>query len=179
MSQQQASSTTGYVHIYTGNGKGKTTAALGLALRAAGAGKRVLLVQFLKTATCSEHRTLERFSDLITVRCYGTGEFIRGEVKPDHRLAAERGFKEMCLLLKNEDYSVVICDEIITVLNLGMLSKEQVVSAVNNRPAGCEMVLTGRDAPGYLIKIADLVTEMVEVKHYFTSGVVARTGIER
>jgi cob(I)alamin adenosyltransferase len=169
----------GYVHIYTGNGKGKTTAALGLALRAAGAGRRVLITQFLKTASCSEHKALERFSDLITVHCYGTGDFIRGKVRSEHRLAATAGFAELSERLQTGNYSVVVCDEIISALNIGLLSKEQMVTMIKNRPSRSELVLTGRDAPDYLIEIADLVTEMVEVKHYYTAGVVARAGIEK
>jgi cob(I)alamin adenosyltransferase len=168
----------GYFQIYTGNGKGKTTAALGLVLRAAGAGKMVLFTQFLKTKTFSEHKALECFSDLIAIHCFGTGDFIRGEVRPEHREAAQRGYAMLCALMEHHRFSVVVCDEIITALNLGLLTKEQVLVLSDRCVRTGEVVFTGRCAPEYLIEHADLVTEMVEVKHYYSAGVVARRGIE-
>ena len=168
----------GFLHLYTGNGKGKTTAALGLTLRAAGAGRKVLFTQFLKTATFSEHAALERFSDLVTVRCFGTGDFIRGEVQPHHRSAAMEGYTALLSLLDRKNYSVIVGDEIITALHLGLLTGEQILALVSRKPEGSEMIFTGRDAPAYLVEIADLVTEMVEVKHYYAAGIPARKGIE-
>jgi cob(I)alamin adenosyltransferase len=170
---------TGFLHIYTGNGKGKTTAALGLALRAAGAGKRVLLAQFLKKADCSEHKALERFRDRIKVCCFGTGEFVKREVRPDQIRQAKNGLEEISLLLMQEHFDCVILDEIIAALAFGVISIEELLDFIGRRPPDSEMVLTGRGAPQRLIDIADLVTEMVEVKHYFHRGIAAREGIEK
>ncbi len=168
----------GYFQIYTGNGKGKTTAALGLAFRAAGAEKMVLFTQFLKTKTFSEHKALERFQDLISIHCFGTGDFVRDEVRPEHREAAQRGFATIGALIEHHHFSVIVCDEILTALNLGLLAKEQVLALLDRCVRTGELVFTGRNAPEYLVQRADLVTEMVEVKHYFTAGVAARKGIE-
>jgi cob(I)alamin adenosyltransferase len=168
----------GYLHLYTGNGKGKTTAALGLTFRAVGAGKKILFVQFLKNATSSEHTALKQYSDKITVRCYGTGEFIDGEVKPEQIHATQEGLDEIALMMENQKYDMVILDEIITALNYKMISIEDLLDTIHERPFNVEMVLTGRDAPQIIIDTADLVTEMIEIKHYFHSGIAARKGIE-
>ncbi|MBN1759162.1 MAG: cob(I)yrinic acid a,c-diamide adenosyltransferase [Chitinispirillaceae bacterium] len=168
----------GYLHIYTGNGKGKTTAALGLALRAVGAGKKVLFTQFLKTSSFSEHKAIERFSDLVSLHCFGTGDFIHGRAKEHHKIAATEGYSTIRSLLAQQHYNVIICDEIIAAANLELLSREQILELVAQKPQSSEMIFTGRNAPGYLVEIADLVTEMVEVKHYYTDGVNARKGIE-
>ena len=169
----------GFLHIYTGDGKGKTTAALGLAIRAAGAGIRVLFTQFLKKSICSEHRALERFEDCITFRCYGTGEFIRGAIKEEQIRQTGEGIEEVSRLMVGEQFGLVVLDEIIVALSLGLITFDQVLLLIRKRPPECEMVLTGRGASQRLIDIADLVTEMVEVKHYFHRGVTAREGIER
>ncbi|MBN1577927.1 MAG: cob(I)yrinic acid a,c-diamide adenosyltransferase [Chitinispirillaceae bacterium] len=169
----------GFLHIYTGDGKGKTTAALGLALRAAGAGKRVLFSQFLKNSICSEHRALERFEDRITVRCFGTGEFIREDIKAEQIQRTKEGVEEVSRLMASDNFGLVILDEIVVALSLGVIAFDQVLLLIRKRPPGCEMVLTGRGASRQLIDVADLVTEMVEVKHYFRRGFTAREGIER
>ncbi len=168
----------GFVHIYTGNGKGKTTAALGLAIRAVGAGKRVLFAQFLKKASYCEHRALERFSDLIDVRCFGTGEFIINGIKPEDHHAAQDGLNDISRTMTYEPFDLIVLDEVIIALTLGLISIEQLIVLIRERPPHCEIVLTGRGAPEQLIDVADLVTEMVEIKHYYNQGVEARRGIE-
>ncbi|MBF0557798.1 MAG: cob(I)yrinic acid a,c-diamide adenosyltransferase [Nitrospirae bacterium] len=168
----------GYIQVYTGNGKGKTTAALGLALRAAGAGLRVFIAQFVKQRRCSEHKALERFSDLITIRRCGKG-FLRGKspVKPDFE-SAEKGYREAKDIIASGQYDVVILDEINVALHYGLLDIEDLLRVMENKPAGLELVLTGRYADERIIAKADLVTEMKDIKHYSVSGVKARTGIE-
>lgn len=168
----------GYLHIYTGKGKGKTTAALGLVLRATGAGKKVLFTQFLKAAHSSEHHALRQYSDKVTTRCFGDGKFIRGEVTSEQIHAAQEGLDEIALMMLHEKYELVVLDEGITALNLKLFTIEELLDVVHERPFNVEMVITGRDAPQILIDAADLVTEMVEIKHYFHSGVTARKGIE-
>ncbi|MCX7793815.1 MAG: cob(I)yrinic acid a,c-diamide adenosyltransferase [Thermodesulfovibrionales bacterium] len=167
----------GYIHVYTGNGKGKTTAALGLALRAAGAGLRVFIAQFIKSRRCSEHRALERFKDLITVKLYGTG-FIKGKEKEEIR-AARRGLEEVRGIIHSGDYEMVILDEINIATHSGLISTEDLLDLIENKPSRVELVLTGRYADARIIKKADLVTEMKDIKHYYKQGVRARKGIEK
>ena len=168
----------GYIQVYTGNGKGKTTAALGLALRAAGAGYKVFIAQFIKQRHCSEHKALERFSDLVTVKRYGRGCF-RGRVpgKSDFESAA-KGFEEIRAVIAANDYDVVILDEINIALHYGLIHIEEVLDLMEKKPSRMELVLTGRYADSRIIEKADLVTEMKDVKHYSSRGVKARTGVE-
>ncbi len=168
----------GYIQVYTGNGKGKTTAALGLALRAAGAGHRVFIAQFIKQRHCSEHKALERFSDLVTIKRYGRG-FLRGSgpAKADVEAAA-KGFKEVKDIIASGHCQLVILDEINIALHYGLIHIEELLDLMEKMPSGMELVLTGRYADSRIIERADLVTEMKEIKHYATRGVKARTGIE-
>ncbi len=169
----------GYVHVYTGDGKGKTTAALGLALRAVGAGVRVFIAQFAKGEACGEHAALERFADLITLRRYGRGSFL-GErpTEEDMKLAA-RGLDEARDAVASGEYPLVILDEANFAASRGLLAVDDLLDLMDNRPSGVELVLTGRRADPRLIDRADLVTEMRNVKHYHARGVVARKGIEK
>ncbi|TAL22325.1 MAG: cob(I)yrinic acid a,c-diamide adenosyltransferase [Nitrospirae bacterium] len=168
----------GYIHIYTGNSKGKTTAALGLALRAMGAGLRVFVGQFIKKRICSEHKALERFRDLITVRQYGTG-FIMGKKPASSAIAAaKKGFADVKKALSSGQYDMVILDEINIAVHYGLLSTNDVLKLFEKKPPAVELIITGRYADKKLIKKADLVTEMREIKHYFKQGVKARKGIE-
>jgi cob(I)alamin adenosyltransferase len=168
----------GYVQVYTGEGKGKTTAALGLALRAAGAGLKVLIAQFVKKNRCSEHRALERFCDLVTVVRFGTG-FLKGDRRTQAELkAAARGLEQAESLMASGEYDVVILDEINIAVHAGLVSPDALLRLMDERPPRVELVLTGRYADKRIIKRADLVTDMREVKHYMNSGVPARRGIE-
>lgn len=170
---------TGYVQVYTGNGKGKTTAAFGLALRAAGAGLRVFIAQFVKGMHYSELTAFERFRDLVTIRQYGAGCFISGEPTAEDRAAARRGLEETETVIRAGSHNVVILDEINIATYYGLVTAEDVVGLIENRPSGVELVLTGRYADERVLRHADLVTEMVERRHYFQKGVEARTGIEK
>ncbi|MBI4687299.1 MAG: cob(I)yrinic acid a,c-diamide adenosyltransferase [Nitrospirae bacterium] len=168
----------GYIQVYTGNSKGKTTAALGLALRAAGAGLKVFIAQFIKKRRCSEHKALERFNDLITIKQYGTG-FIRGqEPAIDEIKAAQKGLKDVKKALTSSEYSVIILDEINIAVHKKLLDVKELLTLMDEKPAYIELVLTGRYAHEDVIAKADLVTEMKEIKHYFKRGVKARRGIE-
>lgn len=168
----------GYIQVYTGNGKGKTTAALGLALRAAGAGHKVFFAQFIKKRKCSEHKALERFCDLVTVKQFGTG-FLRGQKRTDSEVsAAQRGIGEMARIISSNGYDVVILDEINVAVHAGLVSVESILKLLDEKPPHVEIVLTGRYADKRIIKRADLVTEMKEIKHYMSKGVKARVGIE-
>lgn len=167
----------GYVQVYTGDGKGKTTAALGLALRAAGAGLRVFIAQFVKGMQYSELRALERF-DEIEVRRYGRGCFIRNEPTPEDVGAARAGLAEAREELVSGDWHVVVLDEANIATHFELFSVDDLLEVIAEKPEGVELVITGRRADQRVIEAADLVTEMREVKHYYEQGVPCRRGIE-
>lgn len=168
----------GYIQVYTGNSKGKTTAALGLALRAAGAGLKVFIAQFIKKRKCSEHKALERFNDLVIVKQYGTG-FLKSKIptKPEIN-AAKKGLDEIRDIIASKLYDMIILDEINVAVHYKLLNIEDVLDLLNSKPSNMEIILTGRYADERIIEKADLVTEMKEIKHYFKKGVKARRGIE-
>lgn len=169
----------GYVQVYTGNGKGKTTAAFGLALRAAGAGLKVFIAQFVKGQEYSELCALKRFDDLIELRQYGTGCFIFAKPENDDIQAARKGFEEVKHAIVSRNYDVVILDEANIATHYKLIAVEDLLELIRIRPAHVELVITGRYADEKIIDKADLVTEMREVKHYYTQGVDARAGIEK
>ena len=168
----------GFVQVYTGDGKGKTTAALGLALRAAGAGLRVYFGQFIKNADYSEIKALARFADCITVRQLGRGCFLLTEPAPEDRAAAHRALEGLSEALTSGDYDLVIADEANVAVTLGLIEANDLVSLIDRRPEQVELVLTGRGASDAVLARADLVTEMRCVRHYYDRGVLARQGIE-
>ena len=167
----------GLTQVYTGDGKGKTTAALGLALRASGAGLRVAFVQFVKgDADCGEHRFVAAHAPFEIFQP-NTGNCLRqsdAELKPitaeTYALAKD--------LLTSGNYDVVILDEILIALGRGLLTTDAVLKLIRQRPPRVELVLTGRGAPPEITDAADLVTEMRAVKHPFDQGIMARRGIE-
>jgi cob(I)alamin adenosyltransferase len=168
----------GYVQVYTGNGKGKTTAALGLALRAAGAGLKVYIGQFIKKGRYSEIRVLQqRFPD-ITLRQFGCGRFIRGRPSPADIRGARLGLAALQRAVIGKRYDVVIADEANCAVACGALAVADLLKLIAARPRGVELVFTGCKAHPRLIQKADLVTEMKSVKHYFQQKVPARKGIE-
>lgn len=167
----------GYIHIYTGNGKGKTTAALGLALRAACAGKKVYMGQFVKGMKYSEVKA-EEYLPNFKIEQLGRSCFIDRVPEQADIDAAKSGLERCSELLSKGEYDVVILDEINIALYFKLFSVEDVLKMLEKRAPHIEIILTGRYAPKELIEIADLVTEMKEVKHYYTQGVMARKGIE-
>ncbi|MCL4417250.1 MAG: cob(I)yrinic acid a,c-diamide adenosyltransferase [Actinobacteria bacterium] len=169
----------GYIQVYTGDGKGKTTAALGLALRASGYGLKVFIAQFIKGMKYNEIKALEKFKDNVTVKQYGNGCFIRKEPSERDIVMAKNGLKEMKQILTSGSYDVVILDEINVAMHFNLFKVEDVAELINIKPEKVELVLTGRKVAPEILEMADLVTEMKEIKHYYTKGVIAREGIER
>ncbi|MFH0856205.1 MAG: cob(I)yrinic acid a,c-diamide adenosyltransferase [Candidatus Omnitrophota bacterium] len=165
------------IQVYTGNGKGKTTAALGLALRALGAGKRVLLCQFLKAGNYCELISLKRFKE-IEVEQYGRSSFIRNAPEDKDRKLAYAGLKAVRKAIASRRYSMVILDEVNVALNLKLIGLKDLLSIMNGAPKEIELVITGRNAHPQVIKCADLVSRINEVKHYYKAGQKARKGIE-
>jgi cob(I)alamin adenosyltransferase len=173
----------GYVHIYTGHGKGKTTAALGLGLRAAGHGLRVCMVQFLKSAASGELESVRRIGPHFTIHRFekprdffwkltdGQKAEVKLEVGRAFAFARQTGLGGGC--------DILILDEVLGALGNGLLELERLLELVRMKPDGLEIVMTGRDAPPELIDAADLVTEMNEIKHYYRQGVPSRDGIEK
>jgi cob(I)alamin adenosyltransferase len=168
----------GYVQVYTGDGKGKTTAALGLALRAAGAGLKVYFAQFIKSNAYSEVIALERWSDCITLEQFGRGCFIRGNPCQEDIDVAQTALEAITAALTSGRYDLVVADEANVAFRCHLFGEQALLDLIDARPPGVELVLTGRGAPQAVMDRADLVTEMKPIKHYYTQGVLARKGIE-
>ena len=170
----------GQLHLYTGNGKGKTTAALGLLIRAYGAGQRVLFAQFVKGIEYSEIKTLKLLNDRVDYRVYGRGCFIHKDPEEADIRKARKHFSELRQLLTNDcPYDMVILDELNIAAYFNLIPIKDILDMIDECQPHVELVITGRYAPPELIERADLVTEMLEVKHYFTDkGLQAREGIE-
>ncbi len=168
----------GYIQIYTGNGKGKTTASIGLTIRAIGAGKKVFFAQFVKGMIYSEIKALEQFGESVTVKQYGLNCFIRETPKQVDIDAARKGLKEVTDVIKSGQYDVIVLDEANIAIFYNLFSAQELIDVLTQKQKSTEIIITGRYAPPELIEIADLVTEMKEIKHYYTSGVQARKGIE-
>ncbi len=170
----------GYIQVYTGNGKGKTTAALGLALRAAGRNMKVYIGQFMKGQEYGELDAINKYlSDWITIEQYGTPKFVVGKPSEEDVKMAHEGLKKAEDAMLSGRYDIVILDEVNVSIYLKTLSLDEVLRFIDKKPESVELILTGRYAPQELIDRADLVTEMKEVKHYYTKGVIAREGIEK
>lgn len=168
----------GYVHVYTGPGKGKTTAALGLGLRASGAGLKVHMVQFMKGRRYSEIDTIENIANF-TISQHGRDEYVSKE-NPDQIDIdlAQKGFKYAKEIINNGKYDMIILDEINVAVDYNLIALKEVIKLLEGKPEKLELILTGRDAHPDIIKIADLVTEMLEIKHPYQQGITARKGID-
>ncbi len=166
------------VQLYTGNGKGKTTASIGAALRAVGHGKRVVIIQFMKGRMYGELYAAEKI-DGLSIEQYGRDEFVNPE-KPDpvDIELAKRGWARVEELVEKGEADLLILDEINVAVAFGLLTVECVLDLIDRRPEGMELILTGRYAPGELIDRADTVTEMKEIKHHYQKGIESRKGIE-
>ncbi|HUU37087.1 MAG TPA: cob(I)yrinic acid a,c-diamide adenosyltransferase [Candidatus Desulfaltia sp.] len=171
----------GYIQVYTGNGKGKTTAALGLALRAAGCGLRSYIGQFLKGQAYGELAAVRKLAPSITIKQFGRKGFVHVTENPDEEdiQRARTGLEKCRRAMLSGRYALVILDEVNVALHFRLLSVKDVLGLLNQKPADVEVILTGRYAPPALLRRADLVTEMKEKKHYYARGVRARTGIEK
>lgn len=167
----------GYVHIYTGDGKGKTTAALGLSIRGVCAGKKVFFGQFIKGMEYSELKCVD-FVPNLEIKQFGRGCFIYEEPVEEDFKAAKKGLEEFEQILKEGKYDIVVMDELGIALYYKLFTVQEVIDIIKNRKENIEVIITGRNVPEELIAMADLVTEMKEIKHYYTEGVEARKGIE-
>jgi cob(I)alamin adenosyltransferase len=168
----------GYTQIFTGNGKGKTSAALGIALRALGAGYKVFIAQFLKGRDSSERTALKTFGNQIKISCFGQISFVRGKPSAEDVRLAQEGFNAVKNAVNSGEYRVVILDEANAAIQLNLILINDLLDLINNKPKNVEIIITGRNADPRLIEIADLVTDMCEVKHYYNKGVLSRRGIE-
>ena len=188
------------IEVYTGAGKGKTTAAIGLAVRALGAGLRVYIMQFMKSLAYSEQKILQRFSPQLELHTTGKPFFVAkegmltdeeraawgeevvvfsgGRPPADYLRLMREGFAKAALAARSGAWDVVIFDELNVALFFSLISREEVEVLLDAVPPECEIVLTGRNAPEWLLSRADLITEMKEVRHYYAKGVAARRGIE-
>jgi len=169
----------GYVQVYTGNGKGKTTASLGLCLRALGAGFKVFVIQFLKKGDYSEIKALSQFGDKVTIEQYGIGRFVKGKPSDDDLAAGRKGYERARSVIESGEHELVILEEANVAVTCGLFSEKELLDLIELRPDHVELVITGRGAGEALIERADLVTEMREIKHYYKNGVMARVGIEK
>jgi len=169
----------GLVQIYTGNGKGKTSAAFGLALRASGRGLKVYIIQFIKGGfDYGELYIIDKLPN-VTLKAFGRGKFIttKPPEQEDIKLA-EEALRLTEKVVQSGEYDVVILDEINVALNLKLISLDRVLKLIKHKPEHTELVFTGRCAPEEIIEMADLVTEMREIKHPFNKGFAARKGVE-
>lgn len=168
------------IHVITGDGKGKTTAALGLALRAIGAAKKVIVIQFMKKGDYAEHRTIKKYKLPIKVESYGIGFYkILGDKHTDteHQKAAQKALDRAREVIVTQKYDLVILDEVNVASDLGLIDINELIEILDQAKSG-DIILTGRNASPKLKKIADLVSEIKKVKHYFDQGIEARKGIE-
>ncbi len=168
----------GYIHIYTGNGQGKTTAAFGLAVRALGAGKRVYIGQFIKSIKYNE-TDIENLHSNVKIEQFGRRCFIDGDPTSEDFDAARQGWKKSKHLLHSGQYDLVILDELNIALHYKLLDMQDVIESLQNRRTSTEVIITGRYAPQEIIDIADLVTDMREIKHYYTQGILSRNGFDK
>jgi len=168
----------GYIQVYTGNGKGKTTAAFGLTLRAAGAGKKVFFAQFVKGQVYSEVKAVQEFLPSVTIRQYGLDCFIFNKPKQADIDIARQGFEEVSKIILSGEYDIVVLDEANIAIYYNLFTANELIQVLKQKPEETEIIITGRNASAEIIEFADLVTEMKEIKHYYTQGVNARIGIE-
>lgn len=166
----------GFIQVYTGDGKGKTSAAVGLTIRAVGAGLKVAFFQFLKGGFSSEVKVLKALSS-VWYQNYGFSE-IPVKVTSELKEILKKGWEDFKRLLFSREYNIIVLDELTYVLNWKVIDTEEWIRVLKQKPKEVELIITGRDAPKELIEIADLVTEMKNIKHYYEKGVQARKGIE-
>ncbi|MCU7493457.1 MAG: cob(I)yrinic acid a,c-diamide adenosyltransferase [Bacteroidota bacterium] len=170
----------GFIQVYTGNGKGKTTAALGQAIRSSGSGMKSLIIQFMKDFPYGELRALKSLEPLITIEQYGNDTFVLEKRPPEDKEKEEiqRGLKRAQDALLSGEYDLVILDEICVCFYFGLLNLDDVMPLLSMKPENVELILTGRYCPEEILDMADLVTDMREIKHYYRKGITSRKGIE-
>ncbi|MBP1683665.1 MAG: cob(I)alamin adenosyltransferase [Ignavibacteriaceae bacterium] len=170
----------GFVQIYTGNGKGKSTAAIGQAVRAAGFGLRTYIAQFMKEYPYNELNSLKKLSEWITIEQFGGDEFVYKKELPgkDELEQASKGLQIAREKMLSGEYDLIILDEAIVAIYFKLIETKELIEFIKAKPNNVELILTGRYCPSELIVLADLVTEMREVKHYYQKGITSRRGIE-
>lgn len=174
-------STKGQIHIYTGEGKGKTTAALGLSIRAAGRDRKVLFVQFLKGQDTGEQYLMEKIPQITHVKLANARTFFRALTVEEQRTLVEETEKEWESLytqIMSGQFDLVVLDEIMAAMYLGIVSESKVLKLLQEKPIQMELVLTGRNVPELILKEGDLITEMKKIRHYYDQGILSREGIE-
>ena len=169
------------IHVYTGNGKGKTTAALGLACRALGHGYRVFIIHFMKgNIEYGELKIARKLAPDLIIKQMGRECFVdRQNPDPEDIRMAEDGIELAKRIILGGEYDIVVLDEVNVAVDYGLIDKKELLKLLDERPSHVELILTGRYAPEEIIERADLVTEMVEVKHYYQKGIQSREGIEK
>jgi len=170
----------GFIQIYTGNGKGKTTAAIGQAVRSAGFGLKSYIIQFMKEFHYNEHKALKNLNEWITIEQYAGDDFVYKKEPPDKKEIdkARRGLASAKAKMLCGKYDLIILDEVCVSIYFGLFSDEEILTFMKQKPENIELILTGRYCPDKLLDKADLVTEMKEIKHYYQEGITARKGIE-
>lgn len=170
----------GKIHIYTGNGKGKTTAALGLALRAAAYGMKTYIGQFMKGQSYGELIMSNNLAWL-TIEQFGKNTFVhvKNPPNPEDVKLARDGLRRCKEVITNSDYDIIVLDEVCVAQYFNLITTDEIIDVIKTKPSNMELILTGRYAHDSLIEIADLVTEMKEIKHYFKEGILSRKGIEK
>ncbi len=170
----------GFIQVYTGNGKGKTTAAIGQAIRALGAGMRVYFVQFMKNYPYGEIKILETFGPQLVLKRYGTDDFVFKKQQPSSDLIKEMagGLDEAKKAMLSGDYDLIVLDEILVSIHFKIFSVEDVINFLKEKPLYAEVVLTGRYSPEKINDLANLVSEVREIKHYYQEGILSRPGID-
>lgn len=168
----------GLIQVYTGDGKGKTTAAIGCAIRAVGNGLKVCIIQFMKKQETGELKVLDGMNN-IEIKQFGTGDFlVKKTPSYEDYKSAEAGLEFFKEIAAAGEYDLIILDEINVVVDNELISVWELIEAIENKPAPVELILTGRTAHEAILREADLITEMLEVKHYYNNGTEARKGIE-
>ena len=170
----------GFIQIYTGNGKGKSTAAIGQAVRAAGFGLKTYIVQFMKEYPYNELNSLKHLSEWIVIEQFGGDDFVYKKELPgkDEIDKAHRGLVSAKVKMLSGKYNLIILDEVCVAIYFGLFSDEEILTFIKQKPESVELILTGRYCPEKIIDKADLVTEMKEIKHYYQIGIKSRKGIE-
>ena len=168
----------GKIHIYTGSGKGKTTAAIGLGIRATGANNKVFMIQFMKGRRYSELESLDKIKNFEYIQ-FGRDEFVSKENPEQIDInLAKKGFDYAKKIVSKNNFDMLILDELNVAVDFNLINLEEVMNLINNKPDKMEIILTGRYAHPELVKIADVVTEMLEIKHPYQTGLMARKGID-
>jgi cob(I)alamin adenosyltransferase len=170
----------GFVQIYTGDGKGKSTAAIGQAVRAAGFGLKTYIAQFMKEYPYNELISLKLLFEWITIEQFGGDDFVyKKELPSKEELGkAKIGLQSAKEKMLSREYDIIVLDEALVAIYFKLIETNDLVEFIKQKPENVELILTGRDCPDELIELADLVTEMKEVKHYYQKGVTSRKGIE-